>query len=199
MTLVQRVFYAITELQLGYQLEEREIKVTAKSHFDKRVVALELYEVLLFAGEVDHVVHTGNQVWPVVVPAFCRELQVEGKGDVGALQVLRLFCRKTVGRESALVAERETLAAEVHRRREAKVQVFRQAEVTQYAYAETRIPSVGIAHDSARLFRPVLEGDGLRADIRQLQILQVHADQDPQVQGAEVDVGLVLYPAPLCP
>ena len=192
MVLVEGIAKTVAELQLGDELEEGQIEIAAQSDFKEKVGALQLDILLILAREVDHRVDACHHVRTVVVPSLGTELDVEGKRDVGVLHVLRHLGGLAVGRQVGEVAEGEMLGAKMHGRREAHVQMVAQAQVGQHAYGETGIPTVGIAEDGLLLGGAVVEGDGLGTYITELDVLHVHAHQDTEVHGAQVDIGLML-------
>ena len=83
----------------------------------------------------------------------------------------------------------------MHRRRETQVQVRVQPQVSQHADAESAVPAVLVADDGLLGSRPVVIGDDLWSHVFEFDVLHVHTHEDAEVQGAQVDIRLVLYRA----
>ena len=194
MTFVEGVGKAIAELEFGDEFEVGHVEVTAQTQFKHGVVTLELHIVLVLVLEVDHGRDACHDIGAVVVEALGGELQGHGHGDISALHVEggQAWLRGIV--EVVEVAEGEALGAELHLRGESQGQMLAEAHVGQHAYAEPRVPGVGIAEDGA-CGAVVHE---LRSYIIELDILHVHAYADAEVQGPQVYVGLVLHLSRLC-
>ena len=113
--IVDVVGKAVAELQLGNKLEEGQIEITAQAYLDHGTIAFQLHIVLFLAREIEHGTDTSQDVRSVVVEALGTELQVDRKGDVGVLQVLRGELGLSVVIEVIEIAEREVLGTKVHR------------------------------------------------------------------------------------
>ena len=152
------------------------------------VEALQLHVLLVLAREVNHRADTEEHVGAVVVEALGGELQFQRQGDVGVLHVLRGLRRVASVVKHVEVAEDEALRAEVHGWCEAEGEMIAQAHVGEHAHAEARVPCVGIAEHRAR--SAILHQ--LWTHVLELNVLQVKAYADAEVQGTQVYVGLVL-------
>ena len=83
--------------------------------------------------------------------------------------------------------------AEIHGRRHTQLEVGVEAELTQHAHVEPRVPAVLVAGDDALLGGAVFQGDDLRPHVHKLDVLQVRTYQHTEVKRPEVDIGLVFY------
>lgn len=189
---VQCILQTVAELQFWDQFEEGQVEVAAQSHLQEKVGALQLDVLLVLAREVDHRVHASHDIGAVVVPALCTELQIDGEGDIRVLHVLHLFHGATFLGKISHVVEGQVLGTKMHGGREPQVQVLAQPQVGEHANGESAVPAVSVAEDGLLLRRTVFQRDGLRTDVVEFDVLQVHAYKDAEVQWAQVDVRLVL-------
>ena len=86
---IEVVAQTITELQLRNQFEERKIEVTTDTYFHHRAEAFQTNIVVTCTGQVDHAVDACHHIGAVVVPSWSGKLDVDRKGDIGVLHVLR--------------------------------------------------------------------------------------------------------------
>ena len=193
MLLVEGVAETVAELQLGDELEEGEVEVATHAYLEHGVETVEMDVVLVLAREVDHRTDTADEVGTVVVEALGRELQVDRHSKVGVFQVLRRLARLAAVVEVIEVAEDEVLAAEMECRQNAQRQVLAEAQVGEHADAESGVPGVYLADDGA--LGAVVEELG--PHVVDLHVLHVEAYGYAEVQGAQVDVRLVLHLASL--
>ena len=68
-----------------------------------------------------------------------------------------------------------------------------QSQLAQHTDGESCHPLVGLAQHVLLLHGTVLQRHVVGADVVELDVLQVCADEDAEVQRAQVDVGFVLH------
>lgn len=77
------------ELDFGVEFEERQVDVTAHSHFQIEVEGFEPQGIMLAGCEVNHRVETCYKIGSEVVVARCSELHVNRHGNISTLEDLR--------------------------------------------------------------------------------------------------------------
>ena len=89
--------------------------------------------------------------------------------------------------------ERQVFRAEMHRRREAQVEVLAQSQVGEHTHTEAGVPTVVLTHDGLFLHRAVIKFHWLWSHVLQTDILKVHAHEDAEMELAQVGIRPVLY------
>ena len=184
--LLYDVQQAKAELEFRDELEVRQVDVAAHADLQVDVERLEAQGIVLACGEVDHRIDAGYEVRAEVVVARCGKLQVDGHGDIGALEDLR-----AVGSALLLVVD-GMLLPEVNGRRQTQGQVFVQPQVADDAHREARAVVVDFGI-------PLLARLGVDvAVVLQLEVLHVQSQQETVMQPPLVDVRAVLHLTLLC-
>ena len=184
--LLDDIEQAEAKLQFGDELEERQVDVASHAHLKVEVEGLEPQGIVFAGREVHHRIDAGYEVRAEVVVARGGELQVDGYGDVGALEDLR-----TVGTAFLLVID-SMLLPEVNRGRKAKGQVIVQPKGSQHADREAGAVVVNLGI-------PLLARLGVDISVvLQLDVLHVESEQEAIVKLPLVDVRAVLHLALLC-
>lgn len=96
------------------------------------------------------------------------------------------------------VAERYAAVAEVHRRRNAELEVCIYAVFAYYAHVESGVPAVLIGSDESLDRSSVFTCYDLRTCIQQFDVLHVRAYDHSEMERTQVGVGPVLHRACLC-
>ena len=117
------------ELQLGTELEERQIEVAAHACLEEDIVALELQYVIVPPAEVDDGAEPRHDIRPVVARTLRGVDDVSRAGDVDRLEVLRAAAQ-AVRSLGLIVAEGDMPAAEIKSRSNAEREIIVQARLT---------------------------------------------------------------------
>lgn len=108
-----------------------------------------------------------------------------------------LLSRIAVLVEILHVAERYAAVAEVHRRRNAELEVCVYAVFAHYAHVESGVPAVLVGSDESLDSSSVFTGYDLRTGIQQFDVLHVRAYDHSEMERTQVGVGSVLHRARL--
>gem|GEM_PF-6969709 len=183
---LQRVVQPETELNFRNQLEERQIKVAAETHFREGLQWTRADITAFRRGEVIHHVKSAHHIGTKIIIARAGDFDEGRNGDIRRFHVLRelLFCRH--------VAKGQVLRAEMQRRGDAKCQIARESPFAQDTYRETEVLSVILAHPLCTV--------GLVdvAVVDEFQPLVMESDLKAVVPRAFVDERFVLHHTLLC-
>lgn len=196
MTFVEAVGQAEHELQLGAELEKRQIEVAPHTCLKIDIIALELQDVIVSPAEVDDGAQSCHEVRPVVSRTLRRIDNVCRTGDIDTLQVLRAAA-KAVGRLRIIVSESDMPAAKIECRGKTEREIIVQARLTEHTYVEAIVPLVLVRRDGVRLHGAIIKRNGLRSDIEQFHILHVRPHEDAEVERPQISIRPVLHRAVL--
>ena len=175
------VVQAETELDFRNQLEERQIKVAAETHFREGLERSRADVTAFRRGEVVHHVESAHHIGTKIIVAWGGDFDEGWYGDIGRFHVLRqlLFCRH--------VAKGQMLRAEMQRGGDAQRQMPGDSPFAQDTNRETEVLSVVLAH-------PLCTVGGVDvAVVDEFQPLVVESDLETVVPRALVDERLVLH------
>lgn len=169
------------ELELGHKLEERQIDVATHANLKIEVEGLEQQLLVLACGKVNHGIDTGYDIGTEIVVARSSHLEVDGHGDVGALDDLR-------GIDTAvLLVEDGMLLTEMNGGRHTQREVVVESPLAEHTYGEAGAVVVDLGV-------PLLTTGRIdEAIVAQFEVLQVHAKEEAIVKLPLVDVRAVLY------
>ena len=187
MTFVETVGQAEHELQLGTELEKRQVEVAPHTC---------LKIVIVSPTEVDDGAQSCHEIRPVVARTFRRIDDVCRTRDVDTLEVLRAAA-KTVGRLRVIVAVGDMTAAKIECRSKTEREIVVQACLNKHTYVEPIVPLVLVRRDGVRLHGAIIKRNGLRSDIEQFHILHVRPHEDAKVERPQISIRPVLHRAVL--